>query len=1081
MFEVLRTFGKSLFNYYLNLYTEDEIFFLIVNREILEECCQKTGITISELEQNLQIPETYKSDDPYVYISIAAYQVYLFSEVRRTDSADSAYSTLETKLIDFYKTNDVATLYRIFNQENRNWQRNVWAIVQDYFIKKRRYLVIDNSRHSNHIYLKYPETQLDFLVTAKYDLDLICRKFNLTSESSYKNVEETATKQFKRILNSSRNIKRSASSNQREITQTNLLKSISLFTFVYSRRNINNNKLPSIGSVTVQANNYEYAFEYDSYSDEYRLCVLEKGLYVFSSDEDEEKKWQLLSEQLEGDSTDDVVCGVFEKDEYGFAYTEAPDDSVLKNEFIFISRSALGELINFSVSVASKAYHVYKIQADAENRDRIISLVKEKIYGVPETDEGVVIDASFASKFLGGIKIGKNWLLGCEPKVPKNCSKLVFDTEKGKTYYPLIDKRIIPITIIDRNNPDQIIVEETNIGWHIYNNETAKFPDGYDVKSPAEKETKETQNEVKQEPVFKGKPFKNDRFIGEFIGNTIAVKKSYIPAQNVPVAVEDNYIFKDFEKKMLKEIRIIPDKQLCIGDEVTFRIKANADNTLFQAIIEDESIKNRKIYEGFFDGKKVVVTSGNNDYPDRIIRPEIVLPVGTVFKFSLRYDSEGTDNLLAIINPESIKKPYNEKAFKLLGYKKYIENRNIQAAWFDTFEGFPANFCINMPMRKIERSAVHFGAYCISVSAENNLSENKRLQTFIQKAKEDSASQYFIVIKYESQINKLMNILVLPADIYANNIKVFFVKKEAASTAALELENEDLECQFSENKDKELAKKQQQLLWWIEYEGFVTWEVIRKKCNMLIKADEDAVREDYEKYGSIYQIFYPLVISGKVEVCTKNIESTAVFGFCISKKWLANEASQDELNKQADFILDEFPTVCSVIQGWNNSYNIYSDSEVYSILNTRNGYAFAQNPGRIDKLVEQYNSIIFKTKPEIAPYIPRNIAWKDTESDFIIMKEIPIKNYCDANFYVNCFIECKKGQSIFEYSKATNELKCNKALPVLIQRALLMYDKERLIDMTGISGSKWKFPYRNISPETIKRLNRIFGITIKEV
>lgn len=247
---------------------------------------------------------------------------------------------------------------------------------------------------------------------------------------------------------------------------------------------------------------------------------------------------------------------------------------------------------------------------------------------------------------------------------------------------------------------------------------------------------------------------------------------------------------------------------------------------------------------------------------------------------------------------------------------------------------------------------------------------------------------------------------------------------------------------------------QEKICKWIQAKGFVTWRQIQKSCKDLLALYPS---EDSSLYGNYpeYKIFMPLLRNGRCEIARADRKTGFIY--------LPKEADKKELMDPL-LILNNYPSINNLIRSFpicdSILFKFHCDLENYS-----------------------YKSIYDSSKPGIykAEDEPYSQAFL-----FDGEKKRSIPNY-DINFdalnIARCYIRGREKQRLFIYHQQRKTLSplIYSELPILITRALILFDKEQLEDKSFYYPLDKDSTYKNIKNSAITELIRIFGENSMEV
>ncbi|MCR5187434.1 MAG: hypothetical protein K6C97_00760 [Treponema sp.] len=472
------------------------------------------------------------------------------------------------------------------------------------------------------------------------------------------------------------------------------------------------------------------------------------------------------------------------------------------------------------------------------------------------------------------------------------------------------------------------------------------------------------------------------------------------------------------------------------------------------------------------------------------IKTKQSMNVGYIYEATL-YIKTG---IISIEN--EIEKPYEEKKQGFLytsttrkirkssfSYHDYNKERNIGIYALNLNEG---NFFIETPEEEIFANAIGYKACYLSLKLDYNFFSDSNQQEKIKNiilnysrlADNNNSKPYFVDLKFyrspESELTPL-NLLnkIVGSQQLSENLFWFFT-----------------EIPYYTIKDPDFHNKQEQLLRWIDYAGFVSWQEVNRKCIGLLEADSEDIRKQYGK-NPIYRLFNPLIVNGKVEVCKleekihiidNNDTTNTTYGFSLAKETRLD--NEKDCEKKAFEILSQTPNLHEYV---SNTWTKEPISNIKERVYKRPITGKILHPVNFSRSMTEEGALIFKNENNKSPHVPYLFAVLDEKNCKYIIKTIPTNTQFDSLSYAYCIIEARKN-ALFEYSKMEKVLKCKKniyytIIPFIIQRALLLFNPEQLKDKDIY------LPYRNyksfnkIPYKAVELLQEIFGekaIEIKE-
>lgn len=256
--------------------------------------------------------------------------------------------------------------------------------------------------------------------------------------------------------------------------------------------------------------------------------------------------------------------------------------------------------------------------------------------------------------------------------------------------------------------------------------------------------------------------------------------------------------------------------------------------------------------------------------------------------------------------------------------------------------------------------------------------------------------------------------------------------------------------------DDEFYNIQIKLRKWLRRNGFVTWKQIQKTCRTLLEAYPTEYTELYGKYPE-YKLFMPLLRNGICEISKQN-EKT---GFVILSK-----ENEEKSNLNPLVLLNNFPAINDIIANYKIEESV--EMKFYSDLYDKYSY----------KPIEDNKKFIGILKPQDRVY----------ENEFIYdgkrLRILPKKDdNPDSINIARSFVRIQNNQKLFTYHSLRKELNTYyySELPILITRALILFDISQLKKRLYKYPLNFNTPYKNIDNKAINELFRIFGKNSIEV
>lgn len=595
-FENLQKLGKEIYNYFTSFFTKDDYFFLSVNPKIFNECILRADLKEDDVISELKDSYTYIIENEFVRLSVAAFQVKTFFEVR-----DKEKDNLLDALAKIYNINANYIYTKFFNQSGNNNQEKLWIgeklSVASYFKKENINLfsqindVFNQSKESRYDtlkYVRYPETQLFFLANNIYKNELIriCQKLKFKENDSLNDIYRT----LKLNSNYSCPLFLDSLKIQDDFSPDNYRRILAFSIFVYINSNSYHKDINTVFiSKNITNTVHNYTFEIMKYSGKWILNIYEKGVFLDDS-YDDIKAYSYLYNEI---SDNELIRKIFiqhiesEYESDSDIYIQLQDDSIEAELFtpcIFFSYTEIPSIQNylFESNFLSKGIKLYKFFTV----DECCSLLS-----ATDNETASVSQIPLISQFKGGIRIGKNcWLLGCEPKIPEGCNLEAFKKEPA-VYRIKKDNAYSTIEIIDSTPINDVSFSRiNNCGWREFG-----LPSifGFDVEPEIIKSDTNSYN-TKVKKYYNPISFHNLRFSGFFDGERLIPEMAELGINGM-VPIEDNYQFKDYQKELLKNKKNLSNQQLEIGQEYEFKLTYNPESNF---IVSHNLVKtNNKPYK----------------------------------------------------------------------------------------------------------------------------------------------------------------------------------------------------------------------------------------------------------------------------------------------------------------------------------------------------------------------------------------------------------------------------------------------------------------------------------------------------
>ena len=256
--------------------------------------------------------------------------------------------------------------------------------------------------------------------------------------------------------------------------------------------------------------------------------------------------------------------------------------------------------------------------------------------------------------------------------------------------------------------------------------------------------------------------------------------------------------------------------------------------------------------------------------------------------------------------------------------------------------------------------------------------------------------------------------------------------------------------------DDQFYDIQMKLKLWLKRNGFTTWKQIQKACRNLLASYPESYSAQYGKFPE-YKLFMPLLRNGICEIAKEN----GKIGYVILPKIEENEDILDSL-----LLLNNFPCIKDLVATFKTDDTF--ELRFFCDLN--------------DKYVYKPFS---KSKLQIGIYKPEDKVYAPTFLyDCEKKREIPkYDENPDSINIARCFVRCYEKRRLFIYHQFSKKLNVHfySELPILITRALILFDKSQIRKKAYSFPLSKDIPYHNIENNAINELVRIFGKNCIEV
>ena len=250
--------------------------------------------------------------------------------------------------------------------------------------------------------------------------------------------------------------------------------------------------------------------------------------------------------------------------------------------------------------------------------------------------------------------------------------------------------------------------------------------------------------------------------------------------------------------------------------------------------------------------------------------------------------------------------------------------------------------------------------------------------------------------------------------------------------------------------DEEFFNIQIKLRKWMQRVGFVNWKQIQKACRNLLASYPNDYADLYGNFPE-YKLFMPLLRNGICEISKQNGKT----GFVILPKDNIENPTIEPL-----LLLNNFPSISDII----SAYRIEDSVEIKFYCDLYDKYTY--------KINESNKFKIGIYKPEDKVYSSAFIF------DGIQQRLIPsYEENPDSINIARCYVRCSDKQKLFVYHSTKKELNVlfYSELPILITRALILFDEKQLKEKRFKYPLDKATPYKNIEMKAINELIRIFG------
>lgn len=256
--------------------------------------------------------------------------------------------------------------------------------------------------------------------------------------------------------------------------------------------------------------------------------------------------------------------------------------------------------------------------------------------------------------------------------------------------------------------------------------------------------------------------------------------------------------------------------------------------------------------------------------------------------------------------------------------------------------------------------------------------------------------------------------------------------------------------------DEQFYDIQIKLRLWLRKYGFATWKQIQKTCRNLLATYPESYSSLYGTFPE-YKLFMPLLRNGICEIAKENDK----LGYVILPKL---EVSEDTFNPL--FVLNNFPCINDLIK----TFKCDESFELSFFCDLKDKYLY--------KPFSEKKLQIGIYKPENKIYAPTFLYDGEKQREVPKYDENP-----DSINIARCFVRWREKQKLFIYHKFSQNLNVcfYSELPILITRALILFDKSQIRKKVYNFPLSKDIPYHNIDSKSINELTRIFGKNCIEV
>lgn len=256
--------------------------------------------------------------------------------------------------------------------------------------------------------------------------------------------------------------------------------------------------------------------------------------------------------------------------------------------------------------------------------------------------------------------------------------------------------------------------------------------------------------------------------------------------------------------------------------------------------------------------------------------------------------------------------------------------------------------------------------------------------------------------------------------------------------------------------DEQFFVVQNQLKKWLKCFGVASWKQIQKTCKNLLAVYPESYSSQYGTFPE-YKLFMPLLRNGICEVAKVNSKTCYV----ILSEYYKSEGVFNPL-----LLLNNFPCLKELIK----TFRTDDSFEPHFKCDLKDKYTY--------KPCYEKELEIGIFKPEDKIYSPSIL--------YDGKKQKIIPNYDENPDSINiarCFVRCHEKQKLFVYHEVSKKLNVcfYSELPILITRALILFDKSQLRNNLYYYPLSKEISYHDIDDKVLNELWRIFDKDCIEV